>query len=104
MLIEYLFECSDMEVIPKSLMKALSLVNTRNVDHKVFPREAVEQETKCILNVSAQVKEIFWQYIPDNDAYMEDSDDDDGENCSLFDNEEFVNRDSRLQNIKLQAT
>ncbi|KAH0853843.1 hypothetical protein HID58_092831 [Brassica napus] len=88
MLIEYLFECCDMDVIPKSLTNALSLVNksTRTVDHRVFPGEAVEEETECILNVSAQVKQIVWQCIPDyeldqdfGDAYMEeleDSDDD----------------------------
>ncbi|WZZ65709.1 hypothetical protein YC2023_077079 [Brassica napus] len=88
MLFEYLFECCDMDVIPKSLTNALSLVNksTRTVDHRVFPGEAVEEETECILNVSAQVKQIAWQCIPDyeldqdfGDAYMEeleDSDDD----------------------------
>ena len=88
MLIEYLFECCDMDVIPKSLTNALSLVNksTRTVDHRVFPGEAVEEETECILNVSAQVKQIAWQCIPDyeldqdyGDAYMEEleySDDD----------------------------
>ena len=77
-----------MDVIPKSLTNALSLVNksTRTVDHRVFPGEAVEEETECILNVSAQVKQIAWQCIPDyeldqdyGDAYMEEleySDDD----------------------------
>ncbi|XP_010441201.1 PREDICTED: uncharacterized protein LOC104724413 [Camelina sativa] len=110
MLIEYLFECSDMDTIPKSLMEALSLVNrrTRNVEHKVFPREAIEEETECTLNVSAQVKQIFCQCIPNyeldedfDDAYMEDledsDDDDDFESCSLFDNE------SRCRNIKLEV-
>ncbi|KFK37179.1 hypothetical protein AALP_AA4G224400 [Arabis alpina] len=115
MLIEYLFECSDMETIPESLMKALSLVNrsTRNVDHKVYPKEAIEEETECILNVSAQVKQMFWQCIPHyeldhdfDDAYMEEreeSDDDVDEKCSLFDNEEFINRDRRGRNIKLEV-
>ncbi|CAH2079597.1 unnamed protein product [Thlaspi arvense] len=89
MLIEYLFECSDMDIIPESLTKALSLVNEspRNVEYKEFPREAIEEETECVLNVSAQVKQMFWQCIPHyeleqdfGDAYMEelvDSDDDD---------------------------
>uniref|UniRef100_A0A1J3GF83 Uncharacterized protein n=1 Tax=Noccaea caerulescens TaxID=107243 RepID=A0A1J3GF83_NOCCA len=115
MLIEYLFECSDMDTIPKSLMKALSFVNrsTRNVEHKVCPREAIEEETECILNVSAQVKQIFWQCIPHyeldedfGDAYMEqleDSGDDDDENCGVLDNEKFVNRDGGCRNIKLEA-
>ncbi|XP_010450653.1 PREDICTED: uncharacterized protein LOC104732768 [Camelina sativa] len=112
MLIEYLFECSDMDTVPKSLMEALSLVNrrTRNVEHKVFPREAIEEETECVLNVSAQVKQIFCHCIPNyeldedfDDAYMEDledsddDDDDDFESCSLFDNE------SRCRNIKLEV-
>ncbi|KAL1191183.1 hypothetical protein V5N11_014246 [Cardamine amara subsp. amara] len=119
MLIEYLFECSDMDIIPTSLMKALSLVNrsTRNVEHKVFPREAIKEESECILNVSAEVKQIIWQCIPQyeldqdfGDAYMEeledsddDNDDDDTENCSLFDNEEFVKRESSCRNIKLEV-
>ncbi|CAL9224070.1 unnamed protein product [Arabidopsis halleri] len=122
MLIEYLFECSDMDTIPKSLMEALSLVNrrTRNVEHKVCPREAIDEETECILNVSAQVKQIFCQCIPNyeldqdfGDAYMEeledsddnddDDDDDDDENCSLLDNEKLVNKESRCQNIKLEV-
>ncbi|KAF8114442.1 hypothetical protein N665_0037s0019 [Sinapis alba] len=88
MLIEYLFECCDMDVIPKSLTNALSFVSeiTRTLDHRVIPGEAIEEETECILNVSAQVKQIVWQCLPDyeldqdfSDAYMEeleDSDDD----------------------------
>lgn len=116
MLIEYLFECSDIDTIPKSLMEALSLVNrrTRIVEHKVFPREAIEEEAECILNVSAQVKQIFCQCIPNyeldqdfGDAYMEEledsDDDDDYESCSLFDNEKFDNKESRCRNIKLEV-
>ncbi|CAA7050478.1 unnamed protein product [Microthlaspi erraticum] len=116
MLIEYLFECSDMDTVPKSLMKALSFVNrsTRNVEHKVCPKEAIEEETECILNVSAQVKQIFWQCVPDyeldqdfGDAYMEQredsDDDDDDENCGVFGNEKFDNRDGTCRGIKLEA-
>ncbi|CAN8318244.1 unnamed protein product [Cochlearia groenlandica] len=115
MLIEYLFECGDMDIVPKSLLKALTLVNkkTRNVDHKVFPREAIEEETECVLNVSAQVKEIFWQgttcYDLDQDfgdAYMEkleDSEDDDDENSGSFDDEKVVKRESTCRNIKLET-
>ncbi|KAG7548675.1 hypothetical protein ISN44_As12g038460 [Arabidopsis suecica] len=120
MLIEYLFECSCMDTIPKSLMEALSLVNrrTRNVEHKVCPREAIDEETECILNVSAQVKQICCQCTPNyeldqdfGDAYMEeledsddnDDDDDDGGDCRLFDNEKFVNEESRCRNIKLEV-
>lgn len=89
MLIEYLFECCDMDVIPKSLTNALSLVNkiTQTLDHRVCPGEAIEEETECVLNVSAQVKQIVWECRPDDeldgdfgDAYMEeleDSGDDD---------------------------
>ncbi|EOA16147.1 hypothetical protein CARUB_v10004285mg [Capsella rubella] len=113
MLIEYLFECSDMDTIPKSLMEALSLLNrrTRNVEHKIFPREAIEEETECILNVSAQVKQILCQCIPNyeldqdfDDAYMEElvdsEDDDDYETCNLFENEKFGNKESGWRNIK----
>ncbi|KAJ0255061.1 hypothetical protein HA466_0098770 [Hirschfeldia incana] len=91
MLVEYLFECCDMDVIPKSLTNALSLINgmKQALDHRVCPWEAIEEETECILNVSAQLKQIVWECRPDyeldqdfGDAYMEeveDSDDDDGD-------------------------
>ncbi|KAG2325302.1 hypothetical protein Bca52824_008030 [Brassica carinata] len=97
MLIEYLFECCDMDVIPKSLTDALSLVNktTQSLDHRVCPGEAIEEETECVLNVSAQVKQIVWECRPDyeldqdfGDAYMEeleDSDDDDYSQDDAFD-------------------
>lgn len=86
MLIEYLFECCDMDVIPNSLTNALSFVNkfTPSLDHRVCPGEAIEEETECILNVSAQVKQIVWECRPDyeldqdfGDAYMEELEDSD---------------------------
>ncbi|CAH8347295.1 unnamed protein product [Eruca vesicaria subsp. sativa] len=122
MLIHYLFECCDMDVIPKSLTNALSLVNnktTRSLDHRVFPGEAIEEETGCILNVSAQLKQIVWQCIPDyeldqdfGDAYMEEleeSDDDDYSQDYAFgttdpDQDEVVAECSVLNSTALDAT
>lgn len=54
MLIEYLFECCDMDVILKFLINVFLLVNksTRIVDYRVFLGEVVEEEIECILNVS----------------------------------------------------
>ncbi|XP_024014687.1 uncharacterized protein LOC18022819 [Eutrema salsugineum] len=112
LLTEYLFECGDMDIIPQSLKEALSLVNDVKRD-VLCPREAVEEEIESILNVSAQLKQIFWECSPDyeldqdfGNAYMEEledseEDDDDtqddamdstcaddkegGAECSVFD-------------------
>ncbi|PRQ45204.1 hypothetical protein RchiOBHm_Chr3g0487611 [Rosa chinensis] len=88
MLTEYLFECGDMDTIPKSLLEALDIINmSRNKLHRLFLKDEIEEEVECILNVSAQAKQIVWDMFPDHEldldfaeAYveeMEDEDDDD---------------------------
>ncbi|GKV29183.1 hypothetical protein SLEP1_g38132 [Rubroshorea leprosula] len=90
MLIEYLFECIDMDTIPKSLLEALAIINkgSRTITPRFFPKEEIEEEVECILRVSAQTKQAIWDLLPDHeldnqfaDAYMEEleeSDDDNG--------------------------
>ncbi|KAK9288207.1 hypothetical protein L1049_016656 [Liquidambar formosana] len=91
MLTQYLFECSDMDNIPNSLIETLAIINTsshRSILHRCFPKEEIEEEVECILCVSAQTKQIVLDLLPDYefdqdfmDAYMEDleeSDDDSG--------------------------
>ncbi|XP_048320236.2 uncharacterized protein LOC107429876 isoform X2 [Ziziphus jujuba] len=90
MLIEYLFECSDMVTIPKSLLEAVAIINkdSRRTPDDSFLKDEIEEEVECILSVSAHTEQVFWDLLSDHnfdldftDAYMEDlqdSDDDDG--------------------------
>ncbi|KAL8162581.1 hypothetical protein V2J09_014070 [Rumex salicifolius] len=88
MLTEFLFECSDMDKIPTVLLDTLAVIN-----RCALRQEEVAEELESILNVSAQVKQIVWDSLPDyeldlefSDAYMEDLEESDvGE---FFDDEE----------------
>ncbi|KAL5848354.1 hypothetical protein ACOSQ4_006367 [Xanthoceras sorbifolium] len=89
LLIEYLFECSDMDTIPKSLLETLAMINrsSRTTPYRCFPKEEIEEEVECVLSVSAQTKQIVWDLLPDHefdqdfaDAYMEELEEsDDGD-------------------------
>ncbi|KAI9195982.1 hypothetical protein LWI28_020421 [Acer negundo] len=95
MFIEYLFESSDMDTIPKSLLETLAMINrsSRTAPYKCLPKEEIEEEVECVLSVSAQTKQIVWDLLPDHefdqdfaDAYMEELEEsDDGDDCD-FDN------------------
>ncbi|XP_010528718.1 PREDICTED: uncharacterized protein LOC104805724 [Tarenaya hassleriana] len=109
MLIEYLFECSDMDPIPDFLPKVLALINgsSRSVEHRLFPGEVVEEEVECILNASAQVKEVLWEWFPDyeldqdfDDAYMEEFEDSDDENFISYDNDELVSGSNKCRKLQ----
>ncbi|XP_038890247.1 uncharacterized protein LOC120079870 isoform X2 [Benincasa hispida] len=88
MLIDYLFECSDMDTVPKSLLKALALVNadSRSATDSVFSQDEIEEDAECVFSLSAQMKQVVWDLLPNcdfehdfADAYMEEleeSDDD----------------------------
>ena len=89
MLTEFLFECSDMDTIPKCLLETLSVINkkSRSMPHGSFLKDAIEEEVESILSVSAEMKQIVWDLLPDQeldeefaDAYGDDLDetDDDG--------------------------
>ncbi|KAK9205862.1 hypothetical protein WN943_016132 [Citrus x changshan-huyou] len=103
MLIEYLFECSNMDTIPKSLLKALAVINenSRSISHRCLPGEEIEQEVECVLSVSAQMRQIVWDFLPDyeldqdfTDAYMEELEEsDDGDDDDSSDGD--VDNDSR---------
>uniref|UniRef100_A0A2P2IKJ5 Uncharacterized protein LOC8263159 n=1 Tax=Rhizophora mucronata TaxID=61149 RepID=A0A2P2IKJ5_RHIMU len=97
MLREYLFECNDLDVIPKCLSEVLAIINqsSQSTPSGCFPRENIQAEVECILSVSAQTKQIVWDWIPDYeidedfaDAYMEKSEecvDDDDLDCDIED-------------------
>ncbi|KAF5465799.1 hypothetical protein F2P56_015773 [Juglans regia] len=102
MLTEYLFECSEMDAIPKSILETLAIINStckKKINSNsqstllgCFSKEKVEEEVECILSVSALTKQIVLDLLPDHDfdqeftdAYMEEleesddgNDDDDG--------------------------
>ncbi|XP_010268262.1 PREDICTED: uncharacterized protein LOC104605271 [Nelumbo nucifera] len=81
MLIEYLFDCSDMDVIPKPLLETLDIINksSRSTVHMHFSKEEIEEEIECVSSVSSQTRQIIWDLLPDHefdqefsDAYMEE--------------------------------
>lgn len=94
MLTKYLYECSEMDAIPKSLLETLSIINnnSRSTPLGCFSKDEVEKEIESILSVSAQTKQIVLDLLPGHDfdqdfadAYMEvleESDDggDEGDN------------------------
>uniref|UniRef100_A0A5B7A7H9 Uncharacterized protein n=1 Tax=Davidia involucrata TaxID=16924 RepID=A0A5B7A7H9_DAVIN len=96
LLIEYLFECSDMDTIPECLLEALAIINRRSqsVPYRFCLKKEIEEEVECVLSVSAQTKQIVWDLLPEHefdqdyvDAYMEDLEEtDDGDGYD--DNEE----------------
>ncbi|OMO87962.1 hypothetical protein CCACVL1_08640 [Corchorus capsularis] len=90
MLTDFLFECSDMDTIPKSLLETLAVVNkdSRSVPCGRFSKEEIEAEVECILSVSAQMKQIVWDLLPGQDlneefadAYGEELEDSDDGSC-----------------------
>ncbi|XP_050387108.1 uncharacterized protein LOC126803344 [Argentina anserina] len=98
MLTEYLFECSDMDTIPESLSKAVDIINKKSGKklHRPNLNDEIDAEVECILNVSAQTKQIVWNMFPDHeldldftDAYVEEmEDEDDDEDGSDDDDDE----------------
>ncbi|XP_008451202.1 uncharacterized protein LOC103492570 isoform X1 [Cucumis melo] len=88
MLIDYLFECSDMDTVPKSLLKALALINADSqiATHSVFSQDEIEEEVECIFSLSAQMKQVVWDLLPNYDfehdfadAYMEELEESDND-------------------------
>lgn len=82
LLTEYLFECGDMDYIPKSLLNALDIVNKlpQKSCYYCSSKEKSKDEVECLLRLSAQLKQIIWDLIPDHeldhdftDAYMGES-------------------------------
>nr|XP_009783047.1 PREDICTED: uncharacterized protein LOC104231696 isoform X2 [Nicotiana sylvestris] len=80
LLTEYLLECSDLQSIPESLLESLAIINTtsRHVSKKTYSNKEVEEEVECVLNISAQIKQIVWDLLAESDvsedfanAYME---------------------------------
>lgn len=89
MLTDYLFDSCDVEAIPKSILEGLAFINrkSRTVQNAVFSKDELKEEVECIMDLSAQTKQLAWDLLPANeyhkgftDAYLEElqeSDDDD---------------------------
>ncbi|KNA22740.1 hypothetical protein SOVF_031690 isoform A [Spinacia oleracea] len=107
MLIDCLFECSDMDVVPDSLFDALSLINKKSCNASRLSSEVVEEEVECILNVGAHIKQLLWNCVPvDNldqdfvDAYMEELEEsDDGD---IFDDDDQQLHTNSLDKIQIR--
>ncbi|XP_058184421.1 uncharacterized protein LOC131301930 isoform X4 [Rhododendron vialii] len=94
LLIEYLFECSDMDTVPEYLLETLSIVNrtSRRAPYGFVSKEEVEEEVEFVLSVSAQIKQVSWDLLPEYefdldfaDAYGEDLEEsDDGDAYDVF--------------------
>lgn len=95
MMTEYLFECGDIDTTPKLFSDALTVIKEESKSLGKY--EEIEEEIECVLSISAHMKQILLELLPDCrfdqdfiDAYMEDfeeSDDTDiyeGEQHSEF--------------------
>ncbi|XP_004492347.1 uncharacterized protein [Cicer arietinum] len=110
LLTEFLFECSDMDSTPKSLLQILDVINkssNSSTNDVTFQKKYIDEEVDCILSVSAQTNQIIQDLLPNSefdqdftDAYMEqseesdDSDSDEDENSNgsqLQENRHFEN-------------
>ncbi|KAF6176786.1 hypothetical protein GIB67_020508 [Kingdonia uniflora] len=87
-LTEYLFECSEMDVILKPLLEITAIINKRSRSPSSptfsFSKEDVEEEVENVLNVSSQIRQISWDLLGDHkfdeqfaDVYLENSDNND---------------------------
>ncbi|CAL1354063.1 unnamed protein product [Linum trigynum] len=97
---EYLFDCNDLDFIPKGFPKALNLINrcTRVSPDGYLLNHAIEEEAESILSVSSDIKQLVWDLIPGyglaenfGDAYMEEpcGSEDDGSDVSPKQQETF---------------
>ncbi|KAM7465015.1 hypothetical protein LguiB_012577 [Lonicera macranthoides] len=107
LLTESLFECSDVENIPRWLLETLAIVNkstqsscrTEGMQEESISKD-VEEEVECVLSVSALTRQIVWDLFPDHgfdqdfaDAYIEDLEEsDDGDSCDEVEISKHDNR------------
>ena len=115
MLIEFLYECCDMDTIPNSLLDALAVIN-ETTSRRVFPKELIEEQVEEILSLSAVIKQIMLDHSPGDkldedfaDAYMEEleesddgniDDDDDDDDDKEGEEEEFLT--DRMHGVEIR--
>ncbi|KAF7841292.1 uncharacterized protein G2W53_003590 [Senna tora] len=116
LLTEFLFECSDMDSIPKSLLEVVDIINRSSSNTpRGLLQGNIEEEVNCILNVSAETKQIVLDLLPDHgfdedfiDAYvdqLEESDDDDCDDCQLKEDRHVIHgkNDSMDSNYETES-
>ncbi|KAJ7947466.1 DNA double-strand break repair Rad50 ATPase [Quillaja saponaria] len=108
MLTDFLFECNDMDSIPKSLLEAVAVINGSSTEMpwRCFQKENIQEEADCILNVSAQAKQIVLDLLPDHeldedfaDAYMEELEESDDDNAE-HENNSWLQEDRNSENSR----
>lgn len=99
----FLFECDDMERIPKSLLDIVDSINGSLGDiplQLLQKQENIEEEVDYILSISAQTKQIVLDLFPDHefdedfiDAYDEklEESEDDHDDCPIGVDRHFIN-------------
>ncbi|RDY12660.1 hypothetical protein CR513_02473, partial [Mucuna pruriens] len=108
LLTEFLFECSDMDSIPKSLSQILDVVNRGSncsIHGVLFKKKYIEEEVDCILNISAMTKEIVLHLFPEDefdkdftDAYMEQLEESDDSGSDEDDDDSQLQEDIQFRN------
>jgi len=96
-LIEFLFDCGDMDSVPKSLSQTLDVINRGSnscMNHVLFKKKYIEEEVDCILNMSALTKQTVLDLLPDDefdkdftDAYLEQLEESDYSGSNEDDND-----------------
>lgn len=107
-LIEFLFECSDMDSVPKSLSQTLDVINRGSnscMNDLLFKKKYIEEEVDCILNMSALTKQIVLDLLPDDeldkdftDAYSEQLEESDYSSSDDDDNDSQLVEDIQFRN------
>ncbi|TKY67482.1 hypothetical protein E2542_SST10376 [Spatholobus suberectus] len=113
-LTEILFECSDMDCVPKSLSQILDVINrgSNNSMHDVlFKKKYIGEEVDCILNMSALTKQIVLDLLPDDefdkdftDAYMEQLEESDDSGSDEDDDDSQLQEDIQFRNGTFGST
>lgn len=106
-LTEFLYECSDMDSIPKSLSQILDVINKgsdSNMENASLHKH-IEEEVDCILSVGAQTKQIVLDLLPEGefdqdftDAYVEQQEESDDNSDDEHDDENRLHEDRQSLN------
>ncbi|KAK2435677.1 hypothetical protein QL285_020720 [Trifolium repens] len=114
LLTEFLFECSDMDNTPKSLLLVLDVINkySNKSTHDVsFQKKHIEEEVDRILSLSAQTNQIVQELLPDckfdqdfTDAYMEQSEESDDSDSDKDEDDSQISEDRQFKNEAVNTT
>ncbi|XP_052115326.1 uncharacterized protein LOC107476748 isoform X3 [Arachis duranensis] len=113
LLTEFLFECVDMDSIPKSLSHIIAVIhkNSKITDNVVFSRKYIDKEVDYILGISAQTKQIVLDLLPDHgfdqdfkDAYGEELEESNDSDSGVDDDDhDKLNEDRIYSNYEAES-